>query len=244
MRKFTIKKTQAFILLAIILVLGTLLFWLINRSGDDKLPTSGYFKIIDNPNTIIYSQDVSELNVTPQAVVSWQQKIKELEATAPNITDELERKRYYNDIAVYLGYVGRYQDAYEYFIKSLDISYIDRVTWLQLGDLLVKMKAYQSAEQAYIKGNDINPYEQLNYIKLADLYALIGKSESEVVAVYDQGIGKIDKATALFQAKAYYYEQKKNYTEALKVYEIWLKNADEAGKANVEERISSLKAKI
>lgn len=243
MKKIVQNKKFWLILGVVILALVGLIFWF-NRMQTSKLPTSSYFKIIDDPKNVIYSQEISELSVTPQAVEVWQQKIKELEAAVPNISDDLEKKRYFNDLGMYYSYLGKYQESYDYYIKSLDISYIDRVTWLQLGDLLIKMKAYQSAELAYIKGNDINPYEPLNYEKLADLYVLMGKSESEVVAIYDQGIAKIEKSPALLRAKAYYYEKNKNYSEALKTYEAWLKIADEASKASIEERINILKAKI
>ena len=244
MTKFNFKNKQWFIWLSIILVIVGVIFWLTSDQGGNKLPQSSYFKIIDDPKNVLYKQDVSELSVTPEAITAWEQKLKELEAAAPNIGDELERKRYYNDIGIYLGNLGRYQEAYGYYMKSLDISYIDRVTWLQLGDLLVKMKAYQSAEAAYLKGNEINPYEQLNYIKLADLYILMQKSESDIIDMYDQGIAKIDKPSLIFQAKAYYNEKNKNYAEALKTYEAWLEITDESNKATIQAAINSLKAKI
>lgn len=244
MHKFMLKKKSILGLTIVILALVAIASWVFISRQQPDLPTSGYFKLIDDPKNIIYNQDISELSVTPEAVTVWQEKIKELEAAVPNISDELEKKRYYNDLGMYYGYLGQYQTAYDYYVKSLDISYIDRVTWLQFGDLLIKMKAYLSAEAAYKQGNEINPYEQLNYSKLAELYMLMGKSESEVVAVYDQGIATIDKATLLFRAKAYYYEKNKNYTEAIKVYEAWIKIADEASKAELQEAINKLKTKI
>lgn len=244
MKKIDLKSKKIIILVGVILVLAGLIFWLNKQYNNNPLPDSIYFKLIDDPNNIIYSQDISELSVTPQAVEAWQKKLAELKDTAPTIVDELERRKYYNDIAMYLGNLGKYQEAYDYYMKSLDISYIDRITWLQLGDLLVKMKAYQSAEVAYNKGNEINPYEQLNYIKLADLYVLMGKSESEIVAMYDRGIAKVERPTGILQAKAYFYEKNKNYVEALATYEAWLKIAEDSNKANIEASIISLKKKI
>lgn len=239
---FKSKKIITILGVMVILLVVVVFFWLNNTSS--PLPKSSHFEIVDDQKKILYSQNISELSVTPQAVEVWQAKIKELELAVPNITDEVDKKKYYNDIAMYLAYLGRYQEAYDYYIKSLDISYIDRITWLQFGDLLIKMQAYKSAEVAYIKGNDINPYEQLNYIKLAELYVLMGKSENEIIAVYDKGIGLIESPTAILQAKAYYYEKNKNYTEALKTYEAWLKIADDSNRANIEAGINSLKKKM
>lgn len=245
MKKITFNKKLFWFILAAVLALIGLIFWFYyTHQLSSKLPSSSYFQINDDPKNVIHSQKIAELSVTPQAVEVWEKKLSELETQVINIQDELKRKKYYNDIAMYLAYLGRYDEAYDYYIKSLDISYIDRITWLQLGDLLIRMNAYKSAEVAYTRGNDINPYEPLNYIKLADLYVLMGKSEVEVVAVYDQGISKIEKSTSILQAKAYYYEKNKNYKAALVVYEELLKIADQDSRANIQEAISHVKDKI
>lgn len=238
---FKDKKLWIAIILVLLLAAAGVLFW---QSNKPQVAGNEHFTITDNMDDVIMHQDVSELNIMVDAVTYYEDKIAEYEAKIPTIQDDLEKKDYYNDLGLFYSKIGKYQEAYDAYLKSLDLSFVNRKTWVSLGDLLVKMKAYQSAEQAFLKGNEINPYEQANYVKLADLYKLEGRSQDEILAVYNAGIDLIEGPELLYIEKAEYYQELGMYREAINSYKDWLFIAEESNKANIQSKIDKLEEEL
>lgn len=236
-------KNKIFWLLIFLVTVSFLgIFWYLQKSQVSQNIKSEHFTLIEAEKDLIWNKDLAELKVMDDAVVFYKQQIVELEKNVSNIQDEQEKKNYYDDLALYYSKLGDYRKSYEYYLKSLDISFVNRKTWLNFGNLLVKMNAYQSAEIAYLKANEINPYEELNYIELADLYILMQKSNEEILAVYDKGISLIEKPSILLKNKAEFYEAKDLYQEAIYVYQKLLTISDNPD--SVQIKINKLKLKL
>lgn len=236
-------KNKKLMFFGIILLLFLLIFsfwW--NNNKKSQIVSSEHFEMLDDTDKIILNKDLSEINIMADAVEHYNNKIAEMEAEVPNIKDDELKKAYYEDLAFYHSSLGHYQVAYQYYVKSLDLSYINRKTWLSLGELLVNMEAYKTAEAAFIKANEINPYEELNYIKIVDLYKKTSRSQEDILAVYDQGIELIEKPVVLLKGKAEYYEDLGLYQESINAYKDWARVSDQS--EYIEAKIKKLEAKL
>jgi tetratricopeptide (TPR) repeat protein len=240
---YPIFKNRLFLFIIFLLLFASVLIFLYSQknltSSDIK---SGYFTLVESEKDLVWRKDLQDLNVMEDAVIFYQQQIKDLEKQVIGIQDEQEKKNKYDDLALYYSKLGDYRTSYQYYIKSLDVSFVNRKTWLNFGNLLVKMNAYKSAELAYLKANEINPYEELNYVELADLYILMGKKEGEILEVYDKGIELIEKPSILLRGKAEFYEERNLYQEAIYVYQRLLTISDNA--EAIQNKIDKLKLKL
>ena len=237
-----VKKKNLFlgaILLALLVIVG--LLWTYNNQKS-PLITSEHFELLDDKDDILLYKDLSEINIMTDAVEHYNNKIVEMETELADINDDELRKAYYEDLAFYHSSLGHYEVAYEYYVKSLDLSFVNRKTWLSFGELLVNMQAYKTAEVAFTKANEINPYEELNNIKIVDLYKKTDRSQEDIIAVYNQGIDLIEAPTVLLKNKAEYYEDLELYREAINAYKEWARVSEH--KEYIENKIKKLEDKL
>ena len=230
------------IVIVIVLFIGTI-FVLINRNTGE-LPQTGHFQIIDEIDQIILNQNIEDMEnkIMPEALEFYNSEVLKLENLISITNDEMIRRDYFNDIAKYLNNLGRYEEAYKYYLMSLDISYIQRLTWINLADLLVKMKAYKSAEVAYLKANDINAFAEENYIKLAKLYILLNYNIDDIIEIYDKGISIMQKPKLILDEKAKFLEANDMLEDAINTYEKLLDVID--NKEWVQSKIDKLNLEI
>ncbi|HNV97044.1 MAG TPA: hypothetical protein PKL13_01875 [bacterium] len=238
------KKKLLFIIFIVVFLGGTGFFVYKNFVSKNHVDST-QFQLSKRDNGIIWNQDIAELNLQESAIPEWRNRIEKLSKEVEILESDVEKRAYYDDLGIYHSYLGEYRKSYDYYIKSLDISPVYRITWMQLGDLLVKMRAYYSAEIAYLKGNEINPYVDMNYQQLAELYDKMGDMQ-KAIAIYDQGIKIIgdsgNSIESLLKLKARYLEDKKMYSDAIKTYEELLKKTED--KEGVNNKILKIKEKL
>lgn len=238
------KKIKLLLIIVIVLLLAFAGFFVYKNVVNKNISSSTQFQLSKQDKNVIWSQNISELNLQESAIPEWRARIEKLSKEIETVENDVDKRAYYDDLGIYHSYLGEYKESYDYYMKSLDVSPVYRITWMQLGDLLVKMRAYYSAEAAYFKGNEINPYIDYNYQQLAELYDKMGDTQ-KAIAIYDQGIKIIGESgnsiESLLKLKARYLEDKKMYSDAIKAYEELLKNTED--KDSVNSKILKLKEK-
>jgi len=129
-----------------------------------------------------------------------------------------------------------YDEAIKQFKLSMAIDPTNSAVYYNLADLYVSRKFYQDAKQYALKAVELDN-DNLWYKKLlCDTYELTGELENAAKVTYE--ISKKENAiTNLIQA-AFYYEQAKNLSEAIKMLNIAEK------KAGVNEDIAIRKEQL
>ena len=129
-----------------------------------------------------------------------------------------------------------YDEAIRQFKLSLAIDPTNSAVYYNLADLFISRKFYQDAKQYAIKAVELDN-DNLWYKKLlCDAYELTGELENAAKVTYEIS-KKENTVTNLIQA-AFYYEQAKNFSEAIKMLDIAEK------KAGVNEDIAIRKEQL
>lgn len=213
-------------------------YW--QNKGKEKPAGNIIFKILDDENSLVNFEYVE---LSQEASNQFEQKLKEAEENLAKGGGNEFMMVNYNNAALYKSYLGDYRAAYGYYLESLNLFKDLRITWLALGDLLIKMKAYQSAEAAYRKAVRLNPYDSLNYIKLADLYKITGQIE-KISATFKDGLEStaknVEGNTLLLTEYAKWLVEIKSYDQAILLYEQ-LKEKQPGNADSLDKAIEKLK---
>jgi len=153
---------------AILVIVAVSIIVRMQQGNASPFAGPGLFTIIDDANTVVMAETT---DLDPAVRVSYEDRITGLVeqiAGADPATEEVDV--YYSNLALFYRYLGDYGHAYQAYLDSLAIEPKNRITWVNLADTLIYMRAYQSAEAAYRKAIEINPGALDTYHKLAQLY--------------------------------------------------------------------------
>lgn len=154
----------------------------------------------------------------------------------------LQEGQKYRTLA-FQGDASAFYKAIDVYKKAAEIS--DNKVWvpyMNLGTTYQAMKDYNSAEEAYNKAISISP-EGMFYIKKADLYRYdMKKSDTEIIAVYEEALKKVGVADDVMISYASYLSDTGKYQDALKYYKILASKYP--SNQSYKDEIASLKAKI
>ena len=114
---------------------------------------------------------------------------------------------------------------------------------MNAGKVAEELRDYAKAEEYFKAAIEISPADENGYLSLADLYSYkMGKSVSEVAAVYNQGGPKMADPTALIWGRGSYLKRVGQYAAALPDYEVLSKAfPDNQG---YKDAIAEIKAKL
>ena len=193
-------------------------FFYFNRA-DRNLNESPFFIMLDKD--IVTS---AESKFSLEMKETFRQKIEEAnQEIRPGVTNDALITAYGNR-ALYQTYLGEYENAYNSYLKSLELNSQSRIQWLALGDLLVKMKAYKTAENAYGKAKTINAYEPQVYLKLVELFQLaIPPDNGKIKQLFEEGLTNIADNTLLLDAYARWSARIGDKTKAIELYRQLIK---------------------
>jgi len=209
--------------LALIIIAGAG-FWLWQKSGDkdQKNNQTAFvtgFVMLDDEENLIWSENAQ---LSDEARAQFEKKLEEIKA---DLTAAKEKDQFladYNNLAIYQNYLGNYRESYDAYLESLKLQSGARVTWQNLADVLLKMKAYKSAEMAYQKAIDLNKYIPESYVKLANYYQVMN-NDARVEATYKLAIATIkdsmESDTLVLSDYADWLAKKGRNDEAIKIYE-------------------------
>lgn len=210
-----LKNKKLFFIVFVILAAIIIGFWVYQRSNKIDLPESSVFRVTDKKSEVVLQENP---DLTPEARKLYEDRAKESKdniAKGGNI-DFLATN--YNNLGMYQTYLGKYKEAYGAYIKVLEMEKTVRVSWLGLGDLLVKMKAYKSAENAYDKAMALNPYDPIIYSKQANMYKILNKNDM-VKQSYENGIKQIESNAVLLDEYSAWLASTKDYQGAISLLE-------------------------
>jgi tetratricopeptide (TPR) repeat protein len=212
------KRNLILVLVIVLAGLSAAAFFYFNRA-DRNLNESPFFVMLDKD--IITS---AESKFSLEMKETFRQKIEEAnKEIRPDAAKDALITAYGNR-ALYQTYLGEYENAYNSYLKSLELNSQSRVQWLALGDLLVKMKAYKTAENAYGKAKIINAYEPQVYLKLADLYKISALDDKEKIKkLFEEGLANIADNTLLLDAYARWSADAGDKTKAIELYQQLIK---------------------
>lgn len=212
------KKYNILIIACVVIIIVAGGFWyekVRSQNQPNQIATGNeFFKLLDNNDNLVYSET---LKLYPEAEAQYKQKLQEISALIAKGGDSDSMATNYNNYGVYNRYLGNYRESYNAFLSSLKLNSKWRITWLDLGDVLIKMKAYKSAEFAYNQATGLNPYDALNYVKLADLYNITGDKE-KLAATFKVGLEKTKQNANQAQNVGLLHEYV-NYLTAIKSYD-------------------------
>lgn len=224
------KKNIIIALITVMIVVGAFAVYKIYYQKAEVV-SNDFFSIQDDANSIVWNE---QTNVDELSRGEFNRKIEELKNKIATETDSENLMAHYTNIGIYYGYLGDYRSAYDYYLKALEIDPSFRRSWLNLGDILVNMKAYQSAEAAYKKSIDLFAYDDLGYKKLTSLYELAYAGNHDLIkSTYEQGLdvlrGNSEDEVPLLKQYANWLVETKQTVDAEKIYdELIEKDPDNA----------------
>lgn len=234
--------------LVLIIVAGGFWYWQKNIKNNndkqkDKIAFITGFVLLDDEKNLIWSEQVE---LGSEARAQFEKKITEIKADLAVKTGKDDRLADYNNLAIYEKYLGNYRQSYNAYLESLKLENRARVTWQNLADVLLKMKAFESAEMAYKKSIELNKYIPESYNKLADYYKEMGNSE-KAEATYKLAILTIKQSTEgdtlVLDAYAGWLANEKRYEEAIGIYKQ-LEAKQPENKAAIERKIDVIRKNI
>lgn len=163
------KQYSIFIFVAFIVAVALAYFIFFKSKAEAPVITGEHavFSLQDNSDIVAWHENT---NVDETSRTEFNKRINDLQQKIDNETNVDALLDHYVNISLYYKYLGDYQNAYEYALKALEIDSNFRRSWLNLGDILVKMKAYNSAELAYKKSIELFNYDDIGWKKLIALY--------------------------------------------------------------------------
>ncbi len=239
------KKAFYSIVIILIIILGGFFYYNYNKSQENKKNSDKIFVLVENEDDILLSED---LNLMPELEKQYKEKLQEAQNNlkqAGEITDENKEaiQSYYNNIALYNSYLGNYKEAYDNYLISLKLYPDDRIVWLALGNLLMKMQAFESAEKAINEGLRWNPYDNFGWTKKIALYeAWLGntpESAQKIDAIYKEAIQKTNNDQLLVNNYADWLAKIGRKEEAIQMYKKLIEIAPENEEA-INRKINNL----
>lgn len=239
----TDKMTRNFILLItlsltiILIILGIFIFDSLQKKS--QLSQSQVFSLVENPENLILE---IKPNLAQNAITEYQKRIIRIEEEIGRKTIETEPDTdfwvvNYNNLAIYKSYLGYYKEAYELYLKSLELE--DRkMTWLALGDVLAKMQAFESGELAYNKALAKNELDPATYIKLVNLYRKSGQNEKQA-AIFEKAMEKTGGHSLIIDEYAEYLVGIGENEKAILMYEK-LKELQPGNREAIDRKIDKL----
>lgn len=231
------KKILIIILTAIVIlaVAGTTFYFFYLKNQTSRVAKSELFTLKDKD--VIWEEN---LNLAPEIKAAWEARAAEAEANIAKGGDSDWLYANYGNLALFKSYLGNYKEAYDLYLKAVELQPKSRVPWMALGDLLIKMEAYQGAEEAFQKAIETNQYEPLAYVKLADLYRLNKEPEEKIQVLYDKAMTNMVDDTVLLDSYAGWLKAKGDKAKAIEVYEQ-LKKLQPQNKEALNREIEKLK---
>lgn len=206
----------------------------------EKTTFSTGFTLLDDEKKLAWSEVVQ---IETEVRAQFEKKVAEIKADLITASGKEARLADYNNLAIYEKYLGNYRESYNAYLESLNLENQARVTWQNLADVLLKVKAFKSAEMAYKKSIELNKYIPESYVKLANYYQAIGDAKN-VEATYKLAIETIKQGmesdTLILDAYAEWLIGEKRYDEAIKIYQELIAKQP-ANKAAIERKIENLK---
>lgn len=237
----TIYLTTAIIIISTLLGVG--LYF--NFSQKDKTDNV-IFVLAENKKDIIWIED---LNLSPDLEAQYKHRLQEAEQNLNaegKLSEESKEaiQAHYNNVALFNSYLGNYQKSYDYYLKSLELYPDDRVVWLNLGSLLIKMQAFESAEKAIDEGLRWNPWDSLGWTKKIELYEVwLGNTLDgfqKINEVYKEAIRETNNNTLLLSNYADWLARAGHKDEAIKMYQKLIELIPENEEA-INRKINKLK---
>ncbi len=236
-------KEKVFILLFLLILIGCVSGWWYWQSMlKNKQTNNEIFTLLDDKDKLIYSEAVE---LYPEARQQFEKKVEEIKASLAKGGDQDFLVANYNNLGLYNGYLGNYQEAFEAYINSLKTIKDSRMTLLAFGELLAKMKAYKSAEAVFNKTNELNPWEAKGYIKLVNLYKIMSDIK-KIDETYQAGLANtlknIDKNEYVLLLNDYadWLVSQKSYDQAIIVYQQ-IEARQPQNKEVIDKKIADLK---
>ena len=200
-----------------------------------------FFSIQDDANSIVWNE---QTNVDELSRGEFNRKIEELKNKIATETDSENLMAHYTNIGIYYGYLGDYRSAYDYYLKALEIDPSFRRSWLNLGDILISMKAYKSAEVAYNKSLELFSYDDLGYKKLISLYELVYADNHQLIkSTYEQALAMLrdnsEDEVPLLKKYVGWLSETKQTADAEKIYDELIEK-DAANAKIYQEQKNSL----
>jgi tetratricopeptide (TPR) repeat protein len=241
------KKYKILIIACLVLIIAIIAgggVWYFNKNTNnnekDKTAFNTGFTLLDDEKSLSWSEVVQ---LDPEVRIQFEKKVTEIKADLAVATGKEQILADYNNLGMYQKFLGNYREAYDAYLESLKIESLARVTWQNLADVLLKVKAFKSAEMAYKKAVELNKYIPESYVKLADYYKAVGDNNN-VEATYKLAIETIKQSmesdTLVLDAYAEWLVGQKRYDDAIKIYqELIVKQPD--NKAAIERKIEGLR---
>jgi len=241
------KKTWYFIIAIIIIALGAFFYLNSQKSGNGDNSNGEVFSLIEDKDNVLWNEDLNlDQAFIDQYTRNLEKARKNLEEAGEEITEGNKEavQSYYNNIALFDSYLGNYQEAYDYYLKSLELYSDDRVVWLALGSLLMQMQAFESAEKAIDIGLEWNPYDDLGWTKKIGLYETwLGQnpeSAQKIDGLYKEAIEKTNEDPLLVNNYADWLVRIGRKEEAIMIYEKLVEISPENEEA-INRTINKLK---
>ena len=241
------KNNKILMIVVLVLIIAVGGWWYMGRGGNntidkdkDKIAFNTGFIMLDDEKGLTWNEAVE---LSPEARVQFENKIKEIQADLAVAKEKEQLLADYNNLAIYQKYLGNYREAYAAYLESLSLESQARVTWQNLADVLLKMKAVKSAEMAYRKAVELNKHIPESYVKLADYYQAMADG-AKVEATYKLAIETIkdslESDTLVLNGYADWLIEEKRYQDAIKILEQLIVKQP-GNKEAIERKIEGLK---
>lgn len=239
---------KLYFLIGIILIAGSFFYFWSQKTNSQKnfSEESEVFSIVDEEkNNLVWDENK---NLNPELEKQYQDKLEKAKSDLAGVQEITEENKeavqsYYNNIALYSTYLGDYRQAYDYYIKSLELYPDDRIVWLNLGSLLVEMNALQSAEKAIDIGLNWNPYDNVGWLKKIALYEENFPENSEntekISDFYKEAIEKTNNDPLLVNDYANWLAKNGKNDEAINIYRKLIELTPE-NKEAIQKKIEKL----
>jgi tetratricopeptide (TPR) repeat protein len=231
-----LKNKKILFIIFLILAFIIAVFFLYQKNNQLNLPKSNLFKVTDDAGKVLLQENT---DLTSEARQLYENRAKEAEANIAKGGNIDFMATNYNNLGMYQTYLGKYKEAYGSYFKVLEMNNTVRVSWLGLGDLLIKMKAYISAANAYDRAMNLNPYDPLVYSKIANLHKITGKAD-KVKQIYENGLKQTESSSILLDEYANWLVEIKDYKQAIEILQKQ-KAKQPANSAAIDRKIEQVK---
>lgn len=175
--------------------------------------------------------------------------VTKAKADISHLTDLLGKGEYddydlYNGIANDYGFLGDGKKAYEYYNRAINIHTNKGLAYVNLAHFLEQVGGYNTAADAYTRAVTVEPaFLEYHIERMNFLTERFATNKDIISSGFDAANKQFGDNASLLAIKAEWLVGQKQYTEAIKIWEIVKMFSPKDRQVSIQAEITRLKAK-